>query len=80
MVSLKSNPPFLQLFHQVDQSLGGAAQAIQFPHYERVVVPEVAESILQARPIGFGAGNGGLEDAFAAGFLQGVDLKIEILV
>ena len=57
----------------------GPAQAVQLPHDQRVAGAQEAQRIIEART-GFRAAHLVGEYFFAPGFLQGVELEIEILV
>jgi hypothetical protein len=66
--------------HDGDQVLQGAAEPGQLGDHEGVAFEEVFESLGQAWADGVFAGELVAVDALAAGFGQGVDLAVEVLV
>lgn len=69
-----------QVGHDGDQVLQGAAEPGQLGDHEGVAFEEVFESFGQAWADGVFAGELVAVDALAAGFGQGVDLAVEVLV
>lgn len=69
-----------QVLHGGDQMGEGASQPIQAPDNECVARAQEVQGSKEPRPLSLCAGNLVLEDPYAAGRLQGVPLKVEILI
>lgn len=78
--ALEANAALLQQFHEVDEPLRRAAQAVELPDHKHIIAAEVAERVLHAGPVGLRAGDRVFEEECAPGFLQGVSLDVEVLV
>ena len=66
--------------YQLDDVAERAADAVEFPHRERIARTKVVKRLGKTGPVGDGAAAGVLIQAFAAGTLQRITLQRQVLL
>ena len=74
------DPTLGELSDGVDQMPQGAAEPVEFPDDQGVAGPQLVQDLLEDGPVGAGAAGGLGEHPVAASTLEGVDLKLGVLV